>query len=69
MILKKPSFLRRAASAFTKPSTRWGVGFLVVTGFVAGLLFSSSLVSVMDATNTEKFCTSCHEMDAFVYEE
>ena len=25
--------------------------------------------TAMDATNTETFCISCHEMEAYVYEE
>jgi len=40
-------------------------GFLM---FVAGIIFWGGFNTVMEATNTLWFCTSCHEMDT-VYEE
>lgn len=42
---------------------------LLVGGFVVGVIFWGGFNTVMEATNTETFCTSCHEMREFVYEE
>lgn len=67
--MKTPKFLRRMMNAFRKPSVRWGAGTLAVSGFVVGILFSAGFLTVVDATGTEEFCISCHEMKAFVYEE
>jgi cytochrome c-type protein NapC len=37
--------------------------------FVAGIVFWGGFNTVLEATNTEAFCTSCHEMREFVYQE
>ena len=37
--------------------------------FVAGIVFWGGFNTAMEATNTEKFCISCHEMNNFVYQE
>lgn len=37
--------------------------------FAAGIIFWGGFNTAMEATNTEKFCVSCHEMRNFVYEE
>jgi len=45
-----------------------GVTVVVVSSMFFGVLASSGFVQVMDWTNTEEFCTSCHEMQ-INYEE
>ena len=47
----------------------FSLGTLVVVGGVAGVLFWGGLNWAMEATNTEAFCISCHEMKDNVYEE
>lgn len=37
--------------------------------FVAGILFWGGFNWAMDMTNQEKFCITCHEMEANVYQE
>ena len=37
--------------------------------FVAGIVFWGGFNTVLEATNTEAFCISCHEMREFVYQE
>src|SRR5690606_41688889 len=44
------------------PSRYYSLGFLTVAGFVAGVLFWGGFNTALEATNTERFCTSCHEM-------
>lgn len=37
--------------------------------FIAGIIFWGGFNTVLEATNTEQFCISCHEMRNFVFEE
>ena len=63
------AWIRRMWSAFRRPSTRWGAGTLVVLGLVAGAIGWGGFEAYVASTSTLPFCTSCHEMQAFVYEE
>ncbi|THF61112.1 cytochrome c-type protein NapC [Pseudothauera nasutitermitis] len=45
-----------------------GLGTIVVA-FAAGIVFWGGFNTVMEWTNTEKFCISCHEMEVNVYQE
>ncbi len=45
-----------------------GLGTVAVV-FVAGIIFWGGFNTVMEWTNTEKFCISCHEMEVNVYQE
>ncbi len=38
------------------------LGVLVLAGFVAGVIFWGGFNTALELTNTEKFCTGCHEM-------
>ena len=51
------------------PTAKYSVGFLLITGFVAGIIFWGGFHTVVEATNTEAFCISCHEMRDNVYQE
>ena len=52
-----------------RPSTHLSLGFLTIGAFVAGIIFWGGFNTAMEATNTEAFCTSCHEMRDNVFEE
>lgn len=52
-----------------RPSMHLSLGFLVIGSFVAGVVFWGGFNTAMEATNTEKFCTGCHEMRDNVYPE
>lgn len=52
-----------------RPSTKYSLGGLLVVGFVVGVFFWGGFNTAMEATNTETFCISCHEMKDNVYEE
>ena len=52
-----------------KPSAYYSLGFLVIGGFIAGIIFWGGFNTALEATNTEEFCISCHEMENNVYEE
>jgi len=55
--------------ALWRPSSRYAVGTLLMLGGVAGVLFWGGFNTAVEYSNTMKFCTSCHEMRAFVFEE
>ena len=55
-------------AALRKPSTAT-LGSLLVAGFVSGIIFWGGFNTAMEATNTETFCISCHEMEDNVYQE
>jgi cytochrome c-type protein NapC len=53
----------------TKPPTTLGLGFLTLGGFIGGVMFWGAFNTALELTNTEAFCTSCHEMRNNVFEE
>jgi cytochrome c-type protein NapC len=65
-----PAALNQASPATaTQLSTDSSLAFLTLGGFLAGVLFWGGFNTVLEATNTEKFCVSCHEMKTNVFEE
>ena len=53
----------------SRPAMVFSFGTLVLGGFVAGIIFWGGFNTALEATNTEAFCTGCHEMRANVFEE
>jgi cytochrome c-type protein NapC len=53
----------------TRPPVTLSLAFLTLGGFVAGVLFWGGFNTALEHTNTEAFCTSCHEMKTNVFEE
>ena len=51
------------------PSKFYSLGFLTVGGFIAGIVFWGGFNTALEITNTEAFCTGCHEMRNNVFEE
>jgi cytochrome c-type protein NapC len=45
-----------------RPSIHYSLGFLTIGGFIGGIVFWGGFNTAMEATNTEAFCTGCHEM-------
>ena len=59
-------------SRLWRPTRRWYLLWIPVGGslmFVAGIVFWGGFNTVLEATNTEAFCISCHEMRDNVYVE
>jgi cytochrome c-type protein NapC len=52
-----------------KPRTARRALTLLLIGVVVGIIFWGGFNTAMEATNTETFCISCHEMEANVYKE
>ncbi|MGB5831555.1 MAG: NapC/NirT family cytochrome c, partial [Thiohalocapsa sp.] len=53
------------------PKSRTGRTTLIVllVGVAIGIIFWGGFNTAMEATNTERFCISCHEMEVNVYQE
>lgn len=51
------------------PAGTLSLGFLTLGGFVGGIIFWGAFNTALEVTNTEAFCTGCHEMKDNVYEE
>ena len=56
-------------ASLTTPSKYFGLGFLTIGGFIAGIVFWGGFNTALEVTNTEAFCISCHEMRNNVYVE
>ncbi|MFO1147434.1 MAG: NapC/NirT family cytochrome c [Alsobacter sp.] len=61
--------VRRILRWFFSPAKTVAWGIIAVVGFAAGVIFWGGFNWGMEATNTEQFCTSCHEMKENVFVE
>ncbi|MFC3149592.1 cytochrome c3 family protein [Litoribrevibacter euphylliae] len=61
--------IKKYLRVLKKPSVHYSLGFLTLGGFIAGIIFWGAFNTALEATNTEAFCTGCHEMRDNVYEE
>ncbi|MCJ8170839.1 NapC/NirT family cytochrome c [Atopomonas sediminilitoris] len=52
-----------------KPTARYSLGSLLAMGTAFGIIFWGGFNTVVEMTNTEQFCLSCHEMRDNVYPE
>jgi cytochrome c-type protein NapC len=53
----------------SRPATHISLGVLALGGFLGGVIFWGGFNTALEVTNTEKFCTGCHEMHDNVYQE
>ncbi len=60
---------RRYWRTIRRPSVYFSLGLLTLGGFVAGVLFWGAFNTALELTNTEAFCTGCHEMRDNVFAE
>ena len=63
-----PGPIRRLWLRLRTPS-RLSLGFLLLTGITAGVLLWGGFNTLVELTNKEAFCISCHEMRDNVYKE
>jgi nitrate/TMAO reductase-like tetraheme cytochrome c subunit len=62
-------FIRRIWTVLWRPSGRFSLALLLITGGVAGIAFWGGFNWAMEVANTEAFCISCHEMRDNPYKE
>ncbi|WP_170773426.1 NapC/NirT family cytochrome c [Ruegeria lacuscaerulensis] len=60
---EKRGWIGRIWNAIWTPTVLFSSGFLVLAGFLAGILFWGGFHWTLELTNTEEFCTSCHTME------
>ena len=60
---------KRTWAIMRRPSAHYSLGFLTVGGFIMGIMFWGGFNTALEATNTEEFCVSCHEMNDNVFAE
>ena len=61
--------LKRYWMVVRRPSAHYSLGALTLGGFIMGIIFWGGFNTAMEFTNTETFCTGCHEMRDNVFEE
>ncbi len=69
MLKRLLSYLQARWKVLSAPSLHFSLGFLTLGGFIAGVIFWGAFNTVLEATNTEQFCTGCHEMQDNVFAE
>ena len=65
----EPGLLSGWWAALSKPTSRWSLGGLLAFGIVAGVILWGGFNWMLELTNTETFCLSCHEMEQNSYRE
>jgi len=69
MMAALKELLREGWRIATRPAAHMSLGTLTLGGFLCGVLFWGGFNTALEATNTEAFCISCHEMHDNVYQE
>ncbi|MBB5203393.1 cytochrome c-type protein NapC [Inhella inkyongensis] len=64
----RPGLLKRLCGGLCQPS-RFSLGALLLFGVIAGVVLWGGFNTLLEATNKEAFCISCHEMKDNVYKE
>ncbi|RLQ87927.1 NapC/NirT family cytochrome c [Notoacmeibacter ruber] len=59
--------IKNVWAAIRRPSVHYSLGFLTLGGFICGIIFWGGFNTALEVTNTEQFCTGCHEMRSNVY--
>lgn len=61
--------VKRTWTIVSRPSIHLSLGFLTIGGFIMGIMFWGGFNTALELTNSEKFCTGCHEMRDNVFAE
>ncbi|MGY0218988.1 NapC/NirT family cytochrome c [Endozoicomonadaceae bacterium StTr2] len=61
--------LKQLLQFASKPTARYSAGGLIIFGIVFGLASWGTFNWTMNATSTEEFCISCHELEQNAYAE
>jgi len=63
------ALIKRTWAIIRRPSVHYSLGFLTLGGFIMGVVFWGGFNTALELTNTETFCTGCHEMHDNVFQE
>ncbi len=66
--MAKDFFIKRYWKMVRRPAPV-ALGLVLIFGFASGIIFWGGLHTGLEMTNTEEFCTGCHEMQVNVFEE
>jgi cytochrome c-type protein NapC len=67
--MRLPPFVKQLWDTIRLPSSHLSLGLLTIGGFAGGVIFWGGFNTALEATNTETFCVSCHEMQDNVFAE
>jgi cytochrome c-type protein NapC len=67
--MRLPAIVTRLWRTLSTPSRHLSLGVLTIGGFIGGVVFWGGFNTALEATNTEQFCVSCHEMEDNVFAE
>jgi cytochrome c-type protein NapC len=67
--MRLPAIVTRLWRTMSTPSRHLSLGVLTIGGFIGGVVFWGGFNTALEATNTEQFCVSCHEMEDNVFAE
>src|SRR5688572_24115911 len=67
--MRLPQFVLRYWRTLSSPSRHLSLGVLTIGGFLGGVMFWGGFNTALEASNTEQFCVSCHEMQDNVFAE
>jgi nitrate/TMAO reductase-like tetraheme cytochrome c subunit len=65
----RKGLLARTWAAMWRPSTKFALATLLIVGGFGGVILWGGFNWAMEASNSEAFCVSCHEMRDTVYKE
>ena len=57
------SFIRSLWQTIAKPSSRYALGTIALVGLAVGAVGVLAFDYSMEATSTDEFCVSCHELE------
>ena len=63
------AFIQNLWEMLKKPTAKYSLGTLLGSGIIAGVVLWGGFNWALEATNTETFCISCHEMEENVFVE
>ncbi len=69
MSQENPGALRKFWQFLRKPSAKYSLLAISSVSFIAGIIFWGGFNTGLEMTNTQEFCTTCHEMRDTVYQE
>lgn len=68
-MVSKVGVLQRSWLVFRQPNAKLSLAAILAISIASGIVFWGGFNTFMEATNTQEFCISCHEMQNNVFTE